>query len=405
MLSARRIGSACPLARTRIAWSRADPPAAMRRAISAAIQSASSDAVANTSSRTGAASGSARSARRRLLDPGPDLEPIRIVEPDQPVRGIEDRRLRAIVPPQDDGPRRPVAIVEREDVVDRRAAERVDRLIVVTHDGHVPVGLREQADELGLGAVGVLELVDEDVPEPPGDLGPGRRRLAHEPQGERDLVAEVDAAVGRHQPLIGGVGARQLVLPPRLLGRRVGRRRHRPPRRAHRPRLRPPRHALPRPRRGRRTPGTSSGRDVLVLAPAEQRGERRQETGRIAQRPVGVEVELEEVLAQEDDDLGAGQHADVGRQPELERVLADQAVAERVERRDGGVRVAVGHELVDPDRHLLGGLVGERQREDLGRPGPPGRDEPGDPTRDDLGLAGAGAGDDQQRAILVGHGP
>ena len=73
-------------------------------------------------------------------------------------------------------------------------------------------------------------------------------------------------------------------------------------------------------------------RDVLVLAAAEQRRQGGQEPGRVAERPVDVEVELEQVLAQEDDDLGSGQDAEVGRQPELEGVLADEPVAERVER-------------------------------------------------------------------------
>ena len=40
-----------------------------------------------------------------LADPGPDLEAVGVVEPDQPVGGVEDRRVRAVVPAQDDGPR------------------------------------------------------------------------------------------------------------------------------------------------------------------------------------------------------------------------------------------------------------------------------------------------------------
>ena len=138
-------------------------------------------------------------------------------------------------------------------------------------------------------------------------------------------------------------------------------------------------------------------RDVLVLAPAEQGRERGQEARRVPERPVAVELELEQVLAQEDHDLRPGQDADVGRQAELERVLPDQAVAERVERGDRRVGVAVRDELVDADRHLLGGLVRERQGEDLGRPGPARGDQPGDPAGDHLGLAGAGAGDHEQR--------
>ena len=145
-----------------------------------------------------------------------------------------------------------------------------------------------------------------------------------------------------------------------------------------------------------------SRRDVLVLAAAEQRRQRRQEPRRVAERPVDVEVEFEKVLAQEDDDLGPGQDADVGRQPEFEGVFADDPVPERMERADRGVRVAVRDELVDPGGHLLGRLVGEGEREDLGRPRPASRDEPGDAARDDLGLAGPGSRDHEKRPGAVG---
>ena len=218
-------------------------------------------------------------------------------------------------------------------------------------------------------------------------------------QGEGDLVAEVDGPVLRHQPLVGGVGAGQLALTRGSFERRgglVGRSRIRVA--------------------GSRGFGHQTclggdpigerlvvGRtDVLVLASAEQRGQGGQEAGRVAERPVRVEFELEQVLPQEDHDLGSRQDAHVGRQAELQGVLADQAVAEGMERRDRRVGVPVRHELVHADRHLLGGLVGERERQDLRRPGAPGRDEPGDPTRDDLGLAGAGAGHDQHRPVAVG---
>ena len=89
--------------------------------------------------------------------------------------------------------------------------------------------------------------------------------------------------------------------------------------------------------------------------------------GGIAERPVVAERQLEEVVAEEDDLLRAREHAEVRRQAELERVLADQAVAEGVKGGDLHVGVAVGHERVDALFHLGGGLVGEGQREDLGR--------------------------------------
>ena len=164
-----------------------------------------------------------RGSRRDALGPEPlddarpDLEPVRVVEPDEPVRGVEDRRERAVVPTQDDGPCPEISVLEGEDVVDRGTAERVDRLVVVPDHGHVAVLLGECRDELGLGAVGVLELVDEDVPEAVRDLAPRGRRRPHEAEGQRDLVAEIDAPGRGHQVLVGRVRPRQLGLPAGLL--------------------------------------------------------------------------------------------------------------------------------------------------------------------------------------------
>ena len=110
------------------------------------------------------------------------------------------------------------------------------------------------------------------------------------------------------------------------------------------------------------------------------------------------------MLAQEDHRLRPRQHPHVRRQPELERELADDPVAERVERGDGAVRVAVRHQLVDAELHLVRGLVGERQGQDLGRFRAPRGDQPGDPTGDDLGLAGPGPGDDEEGPLAVGDG-
>ena len=117
-----------------------------------------------------------------------------------------------------------------------------------------------------------------------------------------------------------------------------------------------------------------------------------------------IEVELEQVLPEEDHDLGPGQDPDIRRQPEFEGVLADDPVAERVERSDRGIRVAVRDELIDADLHLGRGLLRERQSQDLRRLRPTGRDQPRDSARDDLGLARAGAGDHEQRPVAVGDG-
>jgi hypothetical protein len=126
--------------------------------------------------------------------------------------------------------------------------------------------------------------------------------------------------------------------------------------------------------------------------------------GRIAQRAVALERELEEPVAEEDHLLGPAQHAKIGGEPELQRVLAEQPVAERVEGRDVDVGVAVGHELVDALLHLGRRLVGEREGQDLAGTRLALGDEMGDAAGDDGGLAGAGAGDDQQRARIMGGG-
>ena len=85
-------------------------------------------------------------------------------------------------------------------------------------------------------------------------------------------------------------------------------------------------------------------------------------------------------------------------------MLAQEPVAEGVEGGDLDVGVAVRHERVDALLHLGGGLVGEGERQDLLGPGLLLPDEPGDAARDDGGLAGARAGDDQEGTGVVGDG-
>ncbi len=143
------------------------------------------------------------------------------------------------------------------------------------------------------------------------------------------------------------------------------------------------------------------GRDVLVATAGEQGREGAEEACRVTERPVLVQLELEQPLSQEHHHLGPRQDAHVRCEPQLECELADQAVAERVERRDRGVCIAVRDELVHPELHLLRGLIRERQREDLRGLRSAGRDEPGDPPRDDLRLARSRARDDEQRAFAM----
>ncbi len=64
---------------------------------------------------------------------------------------------------------------------------------------------------------------------------------------------------------------------------------------------------------------------------------------------------------------------------------------------------AVSHELLDPAPHLGRGLVGEGDGQHLGGAHLAAEEQEGDPAREHRGLAAAGAGENQQRTLAVGH--
>ena len=121
----------------------------------------------------------------------------------------------------------------------------------------------------------------------------------------------------------------------------------------------------------------------------------------IPERPVAVQRQLEQVLAQQDDLLGAAEHGRPVGEPRLERVLAQQPVAEGVERADPRVVVPVRHEAIDALDHLRRGAVGEGERQDLRGLRQLLGDEPGDAAGDDGRLARAGTGHDEERPGVV----
>ena len=65
--------------------------------------------------------------------------------------------------------------------------------------------------------IGVLELVDQDVPIPTALPGEDRRVVPQQAQRQADLVPEVDPVGGTHQPLIHDVRGSELRLLRSLL--------------------------------------------------------------------------------------------------------------------------------------------------------------------------------------------
>src|SRR5207302_5577368 len=103
-----------------------------------------------------------------------------------------------------------------------------------------------------------------------------------------------------------------------------------------------------------------------------------------------------EVLANEDDLLGAGEDAQLTRASELECELAEHFVAETVERLDRGVVQAKRRIEVDALLHPRRGLLGEGERKDLVWLRRAGRDQVNDARGEHVRLPRPRPGDDEQ---------
>ena len=220
--------------------------------------------------------------------------------------------------------------------------------------------LGQQLQHPVLGAVGVLVLVDQHPAEDPAVLVAYVGEQLQQVDRADQQVVEVHRAGLDHPPLVEAVHVGD-----RLLALRVRRR------------------------------GVVGGVGELVL------GRRDGRLDRARRKPLRVELEL----------LHAALHHPHRVRLVVDRERALVAEAGRLRAQDPGAGGMEGHhphrprdppdQPRDPLAHLIRGLVRERDRENLHRPRPFGRQQPGDPVGEHPGLARARAGEHQQRPIAV----
>ncbi len=281
---------------------------------------------------------------------------------DHGVGGIEDRLRRPVVLIEHDRGDLRKRILELQDVPEVGAAEAVHTLIGVADDADVVVAAGEEQDDLVLGLVGVLELVDEDVLEPLAVVLEHVGVLAEELDDVEQQVVEV------HRP--------GLLQPRLVLGVHVG--------------------VLA----GEDVAGVGGGlrgvgelvlpqRDVAVHAAWRE--------------ALGIEPEVADDVAGEAHGVGLVVDRERARVAEHLGVAPEDAHARRVEGRHPHRLDHRPDEVADALAHLGGGLVGERDGEDVRRPHAL-VDQVGDAVGEHAGLARAGTGDDEQRPVGVHDG-
>ncbi len=293
------------------------------------------------------------------------LGPQRLAQPtlvlgDQARGGGQDVAGGAVVAlqPHHHGARK--IVLEAQDVVDLGAAPAVDRLVVVADAGDVLAHLAEQPEPEVLGDVGVLVLVDEYVAELVLVGGQHVRVVAPQLEAQQQQVAEVDRVQGGEPGLVGGVEVAALAEGEGL-------------RFACRHLLRP---------------------EPAVLPAVDRVAER-------ARRPaLLVDVLVFQHLLHQAELVVGAEDREVGFQPDQLGVAAQDLGADGVEGAEPGHALAGRpDQRADPVLHLPRGLVGEGHRQDVEGPRPARGDQVRDARGEHPRLAGAGAGQHQDRAF------
>ena len=238
---------------------------------------------------------------------------------------------------------------------------RARRFAAPRNDGFADIApLRQQPQPQILRHIGVLIFVDQDVFEAGLILPQHFGVLAEQPDAFEQEVAEV-GGVEDFQPVL----KRPVELQPLAVGEGGGL---------------AGRHLL--------------GRQPAVFPAVDQAGEH-------ARRPAFLvdALGLQNLLQQPDLIIDV-QNGEVGLEPDQFGVAAQNLHADRMERAEPGHALDhLADNLADAVLHLARRLVGEGDGENFARPGAPEAEDVGDAHGQHAGLAGAGAGQHQDRAV------
>ena len=288
------------------------------------------------------------------------LAEARAVVRDQARGGAQDVPGRAVIALQAHHLGAGEVLLEAQNVADLGAAPAVDRLVVVADAGDVAVPLRQQPQPQVLGDVAVLVLVDQNRAEAPLVVGQDLGLLLEQAQAMQQQIAEI-AGVQREKTLL--VRGIELARTPERELVDVGFR-----------------HLF------------GSLAAIFPALDGREQG---------ARRPApGIQVRRLDHLLQQAQLIVGVEDREVGLEPDQLGVPAQQAGAERVEGAEPQALDALPEQPRDAQDHLARRLVGEGHRERLIRPHPPGHQQVGKARGQHPGLAGAGAGEHQERPVV-----
>ena len=287
---------------------------------------------------------------------------------DHRIGRLDDRARRAVILLQLEDHRVGEILLERKDVLDLGPPERIDRLGVVAHHADLRMELRQAPDDDVLGIVGILVLIDQDVFELLLVAGRHVGTVSQQDIGLQQQVVEI------HRPVPLAAGAIDVVDVAELGN------------------LHPPVFGY-----GTRIGQVSARRHQAVLGVGDARGEHRRLILGIVQVQL-LDDGFQKVLA-----IRRLVNRKTLREADPFGVVAQNARENRVEGSHADIAVAsVRQHLGDTFAHLLGGLVGEGEGEDVVRSHPL-LNHIGDARSKNARLARPGARDDERRRIVVHH--